>query len=62
MKKFDLKKWRQRNNMSKVELAQEMLISHDTINRIENGEFNGNMLLIESFCELYEIKKSKNKS
>jgi DNA-binding XRE family transcriptional regulator len=58
MKKFDLKKWREKHGLNILQLSEIILLSHDTIQRIEAGTFKGNMLLVESFCELYDKKKA----
>lgn len=58
MKKFDLKKWRKKHGLTQEELAEMILVSPDTIQRIESGTFNGNLLLVASFCELYDKKNA----
>lgn len=59
MKNFDLKKWRKKYNFTQGELSNLMLVSVDTIQRIEAGNFSGNILLIQSFCELYDKKNAR---
>ena len=58
MKKFDLRKWREKYGLSQVQAANELLLSRATIQNIEAGLSFKNLHLIEAFCYFYDKKKA----
>jgi len=59
--KFNLKEWREKNGLTQEEASRELLISHDTISKIENGAKPRGMHLIEISCLYYDEHGGKGK-
>jgi DNA-binding XRE family transcriptional regulator len=60
-KKFNLKEWRQKHGITQEEFAAMVPCHRNTIINIErmqeSGEIVKSIVLLESFCELYDLKK-----